>query len=76
MVECHQAKESCDMETQTSTTFPSKISPDKKFLFIDDQTADPFPYHPKLESLETKLNECKRSTALASSRNVSTAEVC
>ncbi|KAL6031964.1 hypothetical protein STEG23_018449 [Scotinomys teguina] len=32
----------------------------EKFQLIDDQFADAFPHRPKLESLETKLNEYKR----------------
>ncbi|XP_055477089.1 centriole and centriolar satellite protein OFD1-like [Psammomys obesus] len=60
LAEYHQAKESCDMETQTSATFPSQVSLAEKFQLIDDQFADAFPHHPKLESLETKLNEYKK----------------
>ncbi|XP_034341593.1 centriole and centriolar satellite protein OFD1 isoform X2 [Arvicanthis niloticus] len=60
LAEYHQAKESCDMETQTSTTFPSQVSLAEKFQLIDDQFADAFPHRPKLESLETKLNEYKK----------------
>ncbi|XP_036029957.1 oral-facial-digital syndrome 1 protein isoform X1 [Onychomys torridus] len=60
LAEYYQAKESCDMETQTSDTFPSKVSLAEKFQLIDDQFADAFPHRPKLESLETKLNEYKR----------------
>ncbi|OBS71453.1 hypothetical protein A6R68_00030 [Neotoma lepida] len=60
LAEYHQSKESCDMETQTDATFPSKVSLAEKFQLIDDQFADAFPHRPKLESLETKLNEYKR----------------
>lgn len=60
LAEYHQTKESRDMETQTSTTFPSQVSLAEKFQLIDDQFAEAFPHHPKLESLETKLNEYKK----------------
>ncbi|XP_052026024.1 centriole and centriolar satellite protein OFD1 [Apodemus sylvaticus] len=59
LAEYHQAKESCDVETQT-TTFPGQVSLAEKFQLIDDQFADAFPHHPKLESLEKKLNEYKK----------------
>ncbi|XP_073920277.1 centriole and centriolar satellite protein OFD1 isoform X2 [Castor canadensis] len=60
LAEYHQAKESCDMETQTSSTFPIKDSLAEKLQLIDDQFADAHPQRPKLESLEIKLNEYKR----------------
>ncbi|XP_050016524.1 centriole and centriolar satellite protein OFD1 isoform X5 [Alexandromys fortis] len=60
LAEYHQTKEGCDVETQTSDTFPSKVSLAEKFQLIDEQFADAFPHRPKLESLETKLNEYKR----------------
>ncbi|XP_062939613.1 centriole and centriolar satellite protein OFD1 isoform X3 [Cynocephalus volans] len=60
LAEYHQAKESCDMETQTSSTFPSKDSLAEKLQLIDDQFADAYPQCPKLQSLEIKLNEYKR----------------
>ncbi|KAL2768987.1 oral-facial-digital syndrome 1 protein isoform 2 [Daubentonia madagascariensis] len=60
LAECHQAKESCDIETQTSSTFPGKDSLAEKLQLIDDQFAGAYPQHPKLESLEVKLNEYKR----------------
>ncbi|XP_050998568.1 centriole and centriolar satellite protein OFD1 isoform X2 [Acomys russatus] len=60
LAEYHQTKESCDVETQTSATFPSKVSLAEKFQLIDDQFAEAFPHRPKLESLETKLNEYKK----------------
>ncbi|CAO2624028.1 Centriole and centriolar satellite protein OFD1 [Lemmus lemmus] len=60
LAEYHQTKESCNVETQTSDTFPSKVSLAEKFQLIDEQFADAFPHRPKLESLETKLNEYKR----------------
>ncbi|XP_055469325.1 centriole and centriolar satellite protein OFD1 isoform X1 [Psammomys obesus] len=60
LAEYHQDKESCDMETQTSTTFPSKVSLAEKFQLIDDQFADALPHRPKLESLDIKLNEYKK----------------
>ncbi|XP_005074242.1 LOW QUALITY PROTEIN: oral-facial-digital syndrome 1 protein [Mesocricetus auratus] len=60
LAEYHQAKESCDMETQTSATFPGKVSLAEKLQLIDDEFADAFPHRPKLESLETKLNEYKK----------------
>ncbi|XP_027625472.1 oral-facial-digital syndrome 1 protein isoform X4 [Tupaia chinensis] len=61
LAEYHQAKESCDMETQTSPAFPSKNSLADKLRLIDDQFADAYPQRPKLESLEIKLNEHKRA---------------
>ncbi|XP_047572930.1 oral-facial-digital syndrome 1 protein-like isoform X5 [Lutra lutra] len=60
LAEYHQSKESCDMETQTNSTFPSKDSLVKKLQLIDDQFADAYPRCPKLESLELKLNAYKR----------------
>ncbi|XP_030874620.1 oral-facial-digital syndrome 1 protein isoform X4 [Leptonychotes weddellii] len=60
LAEYHQSKVSRDMETQTSSTFPSKDSLAEKLQLIDDQFADAYPQRPKLESLEIKLNEYKR----------------
>ncbi|XP_037668644.1 oral-facial-digital syndrome 1 protein-like [Choloepus didactylus] len=60
LAEYHQAKESCDMETQTSSTFPSRDSLAEKLQLIDDQFADAYPQQAKVESLEGKLNEYKR----------------
>ncbi|EFB16537.1 hypothetical protein PANDA_017276, partial [Ailuropoda melanoleuca] len=60
LAEYHQSKASCDMETQTSSAFPSKDSLAEKLQLIDDQFADAYPQRPKLESLEIKLNEYKR----------------
>ncbi|KAM6143731.1 centriole and centriolar satellite protein OFD1 [Erethizon dorsatum] len=59
LAEYHQAKENCDVETQTSSTFPSKDSLAEKLQLIDDQFADAYPQRAKLESLEVKLNEYK-----------------
>jgi hypothetical protein len=52
------------------------MSLDKTFQLINDQFADTFSYHSKLESLEVKLKEYKKNTTLALGRNVSTAEEC
>uniref|UniRef100_A0A8C0DZ78 OFD1 centriole and centriolar satellite protein n=1 Tax=Balaenoptera musculus TaxID=9771 RepID=A0A8C0DZ78_BALMU len=60
LAEYHQAKESCSMGTQTSATFPVKDSLAEKLQLIDDEFAGAYPQHPKLESLEIKLNEYKR----------------
>ncbi|XP_008570172.1 PREDICTED: oral-facial-digital syndrome 1 protein isoform X3 [Galeopterus variegatus] len=60
LAEYHQAKESCDVETQTSSTFPNKDSLAEKLQLIDDQFADAYPQCAKLQSLEIKLNEYKR----------------
>uniref|UniRef100_A0A8C9MD46 Oral-facial-digital syndrome 1 n=1 Tax=Panthera tigris altaica TaxID=74533 RepID=A0A8C9MD46_PANTA len=60
MKEYHQSRKSCDVGTQTSSTFPSKDSLVEKLQLIDDQFAGAYPQHPKLESLEVKLNEYKR----------------
>ncbi|KAF7470337.1 centriole and centriolar satellite protein OFD1 isoform X2 [Marmota monax] len=60
LAEYHQAKETCDMETQTSSTCPNKDSLAEKLQLIDDQFANAHPQHPKLESLEMKLNEYKK----------------
>ncbi|XP_070113033.1 centriole and centriolar satellite protein OFD1 isoform X10 [Equus caballus] len=60
LAEYHQAKESCDAGTQTSSTFPSKDSLAEKLQVIDDQFADAYPQRPTLECLEIKLNEYKR----------------
>ncbi|XP_059944252.1 centriole and centriolar satellite protein OFD1-like isoform X2 [Mesoplodon densirostris] len=60
LAECHQAKESCSMGTQTSSTFPVKDSLAEKLQLIDDEFAGAYLQHPKLESLEIKLNEYKR----------------
>ncbi|XP_063098830.1 centriole and centriolar satellite protein OFD1 isoform X2 [Cavia porcellus] len=59
LVEYHQAKENCDVETQTSSPFPSKDSLAEKLQLIDDQFADARLQRPKLESFELKLNEYK-----------------
>ncbi|XP_055421702.1 centriole and centriolar satellite protein OFD1 isoform X4 [Bubalus kerabau] len=56
----HQNKESCNMETQTSSTFPIKDSLAEKLQLIDNEFAGACPQQPKLESLEIKLNEYKR----------------
>ncbi|XP_014646598.1 PREDICTED: oral-facial-digital syndrome 1 protein isoform X4 [Ceratotherium simum simum] len=60
LAEYHQAKERCDAETQTNSTFSHKDSLAEKLQLIDDQFADAYPQRPKLESLEIKLNEYKR----------------
>ncbi|XP_045393511.1 oral-facial-digital syndrome 1 protein isoform X2 [Lemur catta] len=60
LAEHHQAKESCDTGTQTSSTFPGQDSLAEKLQLIDDQFAGAYPQRPKLESLEIKLNEYKR----------------
>ncbi|XP_017400794.1 oral-facial-digital syndrome 1 protein-like isoform X2 [Cebus imitator] len=59
LAEYHQAKESCNMETQTSSTFSRDFLAEKLQL-IDDQFADAYPQCIKFESLEIKLNEYKR----------------
>ncbi|XP_006835758.1 PREDICTED: oral-facial-digital syndrome 1 protein [Chrysochloris asiatica] len=60
MVDYHQPKESCDVETQTSPAFPNRDSLAEKLRLIDDQFADARSQRPKLDSLERKLNEYKR----------------
>ncbi|XP_023609493.1 oral-facial-digital syndrome 1 protein isoform X8 [Myotis lucifugus] len=60
MAEYHQAKETCDIDTQTSPMLPSKDSLAEKLQHIDDQFAGACPQHPKLDSLEKKLSEYKR----------------
>ncbi|XP_069896956.1 centriole and centriolar satellite protein OFD1 isoform X3 [Dipodomys merriami] len=60
LAEFHQAKEICDVETQTSSTFLTKDSLAEKLQHIDDQFADAYPQRAKLESLEKKLNEYKK----------------
>ncbi|XP_010594084.1 centriole and centriolar satellite protein OFD1 isoform X1 [Loxodonta africana] len=60
LAEYHQAKESCDVETQTSPAFSSKDSLAEKLRLIDDQFADAYSQRPKSESLERKLNAYKR----------------
>ncbi|XP_061035369.1 centriole and centriolar satellite protein OFD1 isoform X2 [Eubalaena glacialis] len=60
LAEYHQAKESCSMGTQTTSPFPVKDSLAEKLQLIDDEFAGAYPQHPKLESLEIKLNEYKR----------------
>ncbi|XP_036768853.2 centriole and centriolar satellite protein OFD1 isoform X1 [Manis pentadactyla] len=62
LAEYYQPKESCDMETQTSPPLPSKDCLAEKFQLIDNQFADAYSQHPKLESLEIKLEEYKRET--------------
>ncbi|XP_055294705.1 centriole and centriolar satellite protein OFD1 isoform X2 [Moschus berezovskii] len=59
LAEYHQNKESCNMETQTSSTFPVKDSLEKLQL-IDNEFTGSCPQQSKLESLEIKLNEYKR----------------
>ncbi|KAM8752781.1 centriole and centriolar satellite protein OFD1 [Rhynchonycteris naso] len=60
VAEYHRDKETCDVDTQTNLTFPSKDSLAEKLQVIDDQFAGAYPPHPKLASLEMKLNEYKR----------------
>ncbi|XP_014394333.1 PREDICTED: oral-facial-digital syndrome 1 protein [Myotis brandtii] len=60
MAEYHQAKETCDMDTQTSPMLPSKDSLAEKLQHIDDQFSGDYPEHPTLRTLEIKLNEYKR----------------
>ncbi|CAI9180145.1 unnamed protein product [Rangifer tarandus platyrhynchus] len=60
LAEYHQNKESCNMETQTSSTFPVRDSLAEKLQLIDNEFAGACPQQPKLESLEVKLNEYKR----------------
>ncbi|XP_054437042.1 centriole and centriolar satellite protein OFD1 isoform X2 [Pteronotus mesoamericanus] len=60
MAEYHQAKETRDTDTQTTPVFPRKDSLAEKLQLIDDQFADAYLQHPRLESLELKLNEYKR----------------
>uniref|UniRef100_A0A8B9XSU1 LisH domain-containing protein n=1 Tax=Bos mutus grunniens TaxID=30521 RepID=A0A8B9XSU1_BOSMU len=60
LAEFHQSKESRNMETQTSSTFPIEDSLVEKLQLIDNEFAGACLQHPKLESLEVKLNECKR----------------
>ncbi|XP_016041222.2 centriole and centriolar satellite protein OFD1 isoform X1 [Erinaceus europaeus] len=55
-----QTKKGHDVETQTSSEFPSRDSLAEKLQLIDDQFASAYPQRPKLECLETKLNEYKR----------------
>ncbi|XP_053436564.1 centriole and centriolar satellite protein OFD1 isoform X2 [Nycticebus coucang] len=57
LAEYHQAKESCDTETQT---FPGIDSLAEKLQLIDEQFADVYPQRANLESLEIKLNDYKR----------------
>ncbi|KAM8750114.1 LOW QUALITY PROTEIN: centriole and centriolar satellite protein OFD1-like [Rhynchonycteris naso] len=60
VAEYHRDKETCDVDTQTSLTFPSKDSFAEKLQVIDDHLSGAYPPHPKLASLEMKLNEYKR----------------
>ena len=60
LAEYHQNKESCNMGTQTSSTFPAKDSLAEKLQLIDNEFTGACPQQPKLESLEVKLNEYKR----------------
>ncbi|XP_051840458.1 centriole and centriolar satellite protein OFD1 isoform X1 [Antechinus flavipes] len=61
LTEYHLSRESCNMETQTSSALlPSGESLAEKFQLIDEQFADIYPQRLKLESLETKLNEYKK----------------
>ncbi|XP_012585849.1 PREDICTED: oral-facial-digital syndrome 1 protein [Condylura cristata] len=59
LAEYHQTKASCDVETQTMP-LAGRDSLAEKFQRIDDHFADSYPQHPKLESLEMKLNEYKK----------------
>nr|XP_045004637.1 oral-facial-digital syndrome 1 protein homolog [Jaculus jaculus] len=56
----YQDRGSCDMETQTSPTFPGTASLAEKFQLIDDEFADARLQRPKLESFEAKLIDYKR----------------
>ncbi|XP_071069777.1 centriole and centriolar satellite protein OFD1-like isoform X1 [Dasypus novemcinctus] len=60
LIDQNDAKESCDMETQTSSPFSGRETLAEKLQRVDDQFADAYPQHANLESLEGKLNECKR----------------
>uniref|UniRef100_A0A5F8GI22 Uncharacterized protein n=1 Tax=Monodelphis domestica TaxID=13616 RepID=A0A5F8GI22_MONDO len=61
LTEYHLSKESCNMETQTSSALlPTRESLAEKLQLIDEQFADIYPQRLKLESLETKLNEYKK----------------
>ncbi|XP_072470438.1 centriole and centriolar satellite protein OFD1 isoform X3 [Notamacropus eugenii] len=61
LTEYHLSRESCNMETQTSSALlPTGESLAEKLQLIDEQFADIYPQRLKLESLETKLNEYKK----------------
>ncbi|XP_068956710.1 centriole and centriolar satellite protein OFD1 isoform X2 [Petaurus breviceps papuanus] len=61
LTEYHLSRESCNMETQTSSSLlPTSESLAEKLQLIDEQFADIYPQRLKLESLETKLNEYKK----------------
>ncbi|XP_078002226.1 centriole and centriolar satellite protein OFD1 isoform X2 [Phascolarctos cinereus] len=61
LTEYHLSRESCNMETQTSSALlPTSESLAEKLQLIDEQFADIYPQRLKLESLETKLNEYKK----------------
>ncbi|XP_036600124.1 oral-facial-digital syndrome 1 protein isoform X2 [Trichosurus vulpecula] len=61
LTEYHLSRESCNMETQTSSALlPTGVSLAEKLQLIDEQFADIYPQRLKLESLETKLNEYKK----------------
>ncbi|XP_043851795.1 oral-facial-digital syndrome 1 protein isoform X2 [Dromiciops gliroides] len=61
LTEYHLSRESCNIETQTSSALlPARESLAEKLQLIDEQFADIYPQRLKLESLETKLNEYKK----------------
>ncbi|XP_045438231.1 oral-facial-digital syndrome 1 protein isoform X2 [Pipistrellus kuhlii] len=60
MAQSLQAKDTCDVDTQTSPMLPSKDTLAEKLQHIDDQFAGAYSQHPKLDSLEQKLSEYKR----------------
>ncbi|KAM5221085.1 centriole and centriolar satellite protein OFD1 [Ctenodactylus gundi] len=60
LAEYYEAKDTCDVETQTSSTFSGQDSLAEKLQLIDDQFADAYLQRPKLESFEVKLNDYKR----------------
>ncbi|CAK6450660.1 unnamed protein product [Pipistrellus nathusii] len=60
MAQSLQAKDTCDVDTQTSPMLPSKDTLAEKLQDIDDQFAGAYSQHPKLDSLEQKLSEYKR----------------
>ncbi|NXS51925.1 OFD1 protein, partial [Brachypteracias leptosomus] len=60
LTEHHLSKETHDKETQTTSVPPYRGSLAEKLQLIDEQFADSYPKHQKLESLEVKLHEYRK----------------
>ncbi|NXO84130.1 OFD1 protein, partial [Sitta europaea] len=60
LTEHHLSRETHNTETQTTSVPPYRESLAEKLQLIDEQFAGSYPQHQKYESLEVKLNECRK----------------